>query len=83
MLAAMLAAILDFSACHHLCQFMQAVSETTDNRELFIYDIMLYVGWGWGWSWLPLERVASFTHCHPTIDIKGFEQTALTCLHNE
>ena len=31
----MLAAILDFSARHHLCQFMPAVSETTDNREHF------------------------------------------------
>ena len=51
MLAAMLAAILDFSARHHLCQFMPAVSETTDNREHFdIWQIMilLYVGGGGG-----------------------------------
>ena len=41
----MLAAILDFSARHHLCQFMPAVSETTDNREHFdIWHILLY--WG-------------------------------------
>ena len=65
----MLAAILDFSARHHLCQFMPAVSETTDNREHFdIYDTG--VGGGGGGrgagSGLPLERVASFTHCHPT-----------------
>ena len=41
----MLAAILVFSARHHLCQFMPAVSETTDNREHFdIWHILLYGG---------------------------------------
>ena len=66
----MLVAILDFSARHHLCQFMPAVSETTDNREHFdIWHILLYGGGGGGGgSGLPLERVASFTHCHPTIN---------------
>ena len=34
-LAAMLEAILDFSARHHLCQFMPAVSYTTDYTEHF------------------------------------------------
>ena len=41
----MLAAILDFLARHHLCQFMPAVSETTDNRKHFdIWHILLYLG---------------------------------------
>ena len=33
--AAMLDAILDFSAFHKLCKFMPAVSFTTDNTEHF------------------------------------------------
>ena len=41
----MLAAILDFSVRHHLCQFMPAVSETTENVEHFdIWHILLYGG---------------------------------------
>ena len=44
-LAAMLAAILDFSVRHHLCQFMPAVSESKENGEHFgIWHILLYVG---------------------------------------
>ena len=34
-LVAMLDAILGFTARHHLCQFMPAVSHTTDYVELF------------------------------------------------
>ena len=34
-LAAMLDAILDLSVRHHLCQFMPAVSHTTDYAEYF------------------------------------------------
>ena len=33
--ATILDAILDFSACHQLCQFMPAVSETTNITEHF------------------------------------------------
>ena len=45
----MLRVILDFSARHHLCQFMPAVSETTENVEHFdIGHILLYAGGGGG-----------------------------------
>ena len=45
----MLVAILDFSARHHLCQFMPAVSKTIENEEHFgIWHILLYAGGGGG-----------------------------------
>ena len=57
-------AILDFSARHQLCQFMPAVSETTDYAEHFgIWHVLFYGGGG---SRLPLEIVAFSAHSHPT-----------------
>ena len=41
-LAVMLDAILDFSARHHLCQFMPAVSCTTDCAEHFVSNKFCY-----------------------------------------
>ena len=40
-----LATILDFSARHQLCQFMPAVSETTDYAEhLGVWHVLFYGG---------------------------------------
>ena len=46
-LATILDAFLDFSARHQLCQFMPAVSETTDYAEYFgIWHVLFYGGGG-------------------------------------
>ena len=43
-LATILNAILDFSARHQLCQFMPAVSETTDYGEHLVYGMYCSMG---------------------------------------
>ena len=61
-----MAAILDFSARHHLCQFMPAVSETIGSvGNILMYDTSCCT-FGRGTVGLPLERGAIFSHCHPT-----------------
>ena len=47
-LATILDAFLDFSARHQLCQFMPAVSETTDYAEHFGIWHVLFYGLGGG-----------------------------------
>ena len=57
-LAAILDAILDFSARQHVCQFMPAVSHTTDYAEHFGYNKFCYTG-------APGPNIFGLD-CHPT-----------------
>ena len=60
--ATILDAILDFSARHQVCQFMPAVSETTNITEHFGTNTSSSTGWGGG---NPGSQIFGWD-CHPT-----------------